>query len=1047
MPLSSGTVVCEIGAPLGAGAIDGLYRGGMLKSDAEFMQPIRQTPPGTEKVRHSRKHRRVIVFAALVASISIARLPAQSQPAQYVRTVWQTEQGLPQNSVNAIVQDHRGYLWIGTFGGLARFDGERFRVFDSADTPGFGNNRILSLYENRSGVLWIGTVDGGLIRLDDDVATTYTERDGLPSRFIRSIRGDAEGNVWINTSEGVARFSGTKLEAQRTHLGKPVREFYLKARDGGIWFRSGQDLLRFSADGSIATLRPRKPSVFLIREARDGSVWIVLRDEYRLVHYEGGVFSDVSLPPVRRELMPEDREFAVAITESADGALLLFTPAGLVRIVNGKLSPPQPLSMPADAPELPKVRGFLSDREGNLWFGTVGKGLVRLRPTPLTAYGKDEGLSDSSFYAVFQDREGRVWLGGDFLYWFDGRQFHLFPGVRDTVAIAQTRDGDLWFGGYAGLYRWRSDVLSHFKIDAPAVHTIYQDRDGTLWIGASTEDRPGGLFRFREEKVDQIPGISGVSQIIEDREGGFWVAGLEGLFHMRDGKAVSYDQKHGLPDHIQDIYQDSSGTLWLATYGRGLFRWRDGKLKAITTKDGLPNNMVLRILNDGRDNLWLSSNQNIFRLSLKEMTDFAEGRISSVLPVSYGLTEGMKSSECNGGSPGGWKTSDGRMWFPTLRGVVAIDPTAANLLPPPIVVEEASANNVSMPLTGQAFVPAGHNTFDFRFTALSFAAPEKLHFKYRLEPFDKDWVDAGTRRTAHYTNMAPGNYSFLVVAANNYGVWNDQGARVRFELRPHFYQTNSFYASEIAAFFLVLWGLYRLRVYQIHREFNAKLEGRVDERLRVARELHDTLLQSVQGLMLRLQVVHEMLPAGAAKDELEQTLELGDQAIVEGRKTVHDLRFSNTHELAQAVRTLGNELATRSKVSFRVVVQGPAGKLHETVRDELYRIAGEALRNAFTHARAEHIETEITFGDRSVRMRIRDDGQGTSAEILKAGRSGHFGLAGMQERARRIGAKLTIWSAIGAGTEIDVSIPGAIAYGKPSRGSRFAFLHRKAGGD
>ena len=348
-----------------------------------FVPPIRPTGPRAEMVKHPRQHRIAMALAAgLLASLLITPLRAQSHPPQYITTVWQTEQGLPQNSVNAILQDHRGYLWIGTFGGLARFDGERFRVFDSADTPGFSSNQILSLYESRSGVLWIGTVSGGLIRLEDGVATTYTERDGLPSGFIQSIRGDAEGNVWINSSRGVAKFAGAKLEAYPTHRGKAVREFYLEARDGSMWFRCGNELVRFGADGSLATLKVRKPSVFLVQEAGDGSVWVAVRDEYRLVRYDQGAFSDVPLPPIRRRALAEDPEYTVTMAEGADGELLLYAPAGLVRIVDGRLRPPQPLSLPANGGELPKVRSLLVDREGNLWVGMVGPGLLRLRPAP-----------------------------------------------------------------------------------------------------------------------------------------------------------------------------------------------------------------------------------------------------------------------------------------------------------------------------------------------------------------------------------------------------------------------------------------------------------------------------------------------------------------------------------------------------------------------------------------------------------------------------------------------------------------------------------------
>jgi len=987
--------------------------------------------------------------AGLLASLLITPLGAQSHPPQYITTVWQTEQGLPQNSVNAILQDHRGYLWIGTFGGLARFDGERFRVFDSADTPGFGNNQILSLYESRSGVLWIGTEDG-LIRLENGVATTYTDRDGLPSSFIQSIRGDAEGNVWIKSSGGVAKFVGAKLEAYPTHRGKAVREFYLQARDGSMWFRRGNELVRFGADGSLATLQVRKPSVFLVQEARDGSVWVAVRNEYRLVRYYQGAFSDVPLPPIGQRALTKghDPEFDLTMAEGAEGELLLLTPAGLVRIVDGRLSPPQPLSLPANGGELPKVRSLLVDREGNLWVGMVGPGLLRLRPAPLTAYAKGEGLSDSSFNTVFQDREGRIWLGGDLLYGFDGHRFHRFPGVQDILALAQTGDGDLWFGGYGGLYRWRSGVLSHFKVEAPAVGSIYQDREGTLWIGGSMEERPGGLYRFREGRLDQIPGISGVQSILGGRDGGFWVAAIEGLFYVRGGQAFLYAPNRSLPGHIVDVYPDSTGTLWLATYGGGLFRFRDGHLKAITTKDGLPNNMLLRILEDGEGNLWFTSTRNIFRLSLKELNDFAEGRISSLLPVTYGVAEGMRTGECNGGSPGGWKTRDGRIWFPTVRGVVAIDPTAGNRLPPPVVLEEAWANNWNLAGDGQTSVPPGNNTFDFRFTALSFSAPGKLRFRYRLEPADKDWVDAGTRRTAHYTNMAPGKYSFQVAAANDYGIWNEQGASVRFVLQPHFYQTNWFRALCAAVFLGLLWTAYQFRVRQLHHQFEMTLDARVGERTRIARELHDTLLQSLHGLLLRFQAASNLLPErpAEAKQRLDSAIDQAAQAITEGRDAVQGLRSSavESNDLALAVSALGKELAAdetnRNSAVLQVAVEGTPRNLHPILRDEVYRIAGEALRNASRHAQARQIEVEIRYDERELRLRVRDDGKGIDPKVLTGdGRAGHFGLRGMRERAKLVGGKLDVWSELDTGTEVELTIPASLAYAKsPPRRSWFS---------
>jgi len=975
----------------------------------------------------------------------IGPVQAQSYPTQYVATVWTTEQGLPQNSVNALLQDHDGYLWIATFGGLVRFDGERFRVVDSTDLPGLRSVRIISLYETHSGELWIGTAGAGLSRLVRGVATTYTERDGLPSGFINSIRGDAEGNVWINTSGGLAHFAGAKLTAYPTYRGKPVREFYFQARDGSMWFRYGKEVLCFRTDGSIDTMDVAEPSVFLVHEAANGGVWIAVRDAYRLVRYYRGRFSDVRLPPLEhREWLAQYPEYILTMTDGADGNLLLLTPAGLVRTTGGALSAPEPLPLPANAGELPKVRSLLLDRDGNLWVGTIGSGLLRLRPAPLTAYGKNEGLSDSGFHTVFQDREGRIWLGGDQLYWFDGHRFHMLPGVANIISINQTRDGDLWFGGYGGLYRWRSGTLSHFEVEGSAVSVIFQDREGVLWIGAARENRPGGLFRLRDGKSERISGIPDANEIVEDRDGDLRVLSSDGMFRLRAGKALAENQLPSVPYHIVSAYQDSKGTFWLATQGGGLVSLRGRQMKAITTKNGLPSNTLVGMLDDGRGNLWVSSNQNILRFSLEELNDFVDGKTSSVSLVSFGIAEGMRTSECNGGNPGIWKTTDGRIWFPTLHGVVAIDPRAGNPLPPPVVVEEASAEGLMLAHEGTPAAPAGNNTFDFRFTALSLSAPERVRFKYRLDPYDKDWVDAGTRRTAHYTNMAPGEYSFHVIAANNYGIWNREGEAVRFVLRPHFYQTTWFYAFCVATSLALPWLAYQLRLRQLDRAFNRRLAERVEERTRIARELHDTLLQSFQGSLYRFQAARNLFSRRPddALNTLEAAIKRAEDALAEGRDAIQNLRVGPVEaRLEDLLATTGQELADAqdrngNSAVFRVTTEGQPRTLSPMLGDEVYRIAREVLRNAFQHARARQIEAAIQYDPKIFCLRIRDDGKGMDAEVLKEGaRAGHWGLPGMRERAKRIGARFTIWSENGAGTEVELTVPARLAYqsARPSR--------------
>ncbi len=1014
-------------------------------------------------VPRSWQHRIAVPLAlGLLASILIASARAQSDPVKYIATVWQTEQGLPANTINTIVQDHEGYLWAATNAGLARFDGVHFRVFAAEDFPSLQSSRFQSLYASNSGDLWIGTRNGGLIRMHEGSATTYLERDGLPSRNVRSIREDAEGKIWINTMTGIACFASGKLQMYTSYGGKAVNEFFLQARDGSMWFRSGKEVVRFGANGSIATLAGGS----MVTEARDGSVWVAIQHQYRVVRYDQGVFSDVPLPlsgvrqwmaadPWQGVAMEGDpRQGVLAIATDSDGELLLLTPAGLVRVVDGKLSPPEALPLPANIGDPPRVLSLLVDREGNRWVGTVGRGLFRFRRAPLIAYGKDEGLSDAPFRAVFQDREGRIWLGGDDgSYWFDGHKFNRLPGLSQIGAITQAQDGGLWFGGAGAVYRWRSGVLSRFSIDSPAVFQLLQDRDGTLWTVAPSYEQKWHLYRFLDGKFEQADGD--VVNVTEDRGGGLWLGGVypPALRFVRGGKTILYyDVVRGMPPNgVHSFWQDPNGTLWFSTT-TGLYRLRDDKFAAITARKGLTTE-ITSILDDGKGDLWLPSEHGIFRLSVKEVNDLADAKVSSMPPISYGIAEGMKNTECNGGVPGSLKAHDGRLWFPTMSGVVVVDPNAVNG-PPPVVLEEAWANKVKLARNYYTSVPAASNTFDFTFTALDLSAPDRLRFSYRLVPYDKEWVDAGTRRTAHYTNMPPGEYSFEVIAANSFGIWNKHGAGVRFVLQPHYYQTSWFRALCAAMFLATLWVAYQLRVRQLAYQFNMRLEERVNERTRIARDLHDTLLQSFQALLPRFQAVIYKLPEGAddARKTMEKAIDQAAEAITEGRDAVQALRMSTVekNDLAVAIRTVGEELASaetnQSSPNFNVVVEGTSRNLHPILRDEVYRLAAEALRNAFRHAVAQNVEVEIRYDENYFRLRIRDDGKGIDLAVLRGdGREGHFGLHGMKERAKLVGGKLTIWSELDSGTEIELIIPASRAYGKSTR--RFWYFGKRSAMD
>jgi signal transduction histidine kinase len=492
---------------------------------------------------------------------------------------------------------------------------------------------------------------------------------------------------------------------------------------------------------------------------------------------------------------------------------------------------------------------------------------------------------------------------------------------------------------------------------------------------------------------------------------------------------------------------DRDGTLWAATQG-GLSRIKDGHVATLTGKNGLPCDAVNWVMEDDAHSFWLGTACGLLRIARSELEAWAGDPKRKIQTTVFDTSDGVRSHATTGSySPRVAKSKDGKIWFLPFDGVSVIDPQhlSFNKLPPPVHIEEIIADRKKYTTSSNLHLPPLVRDLEIDYTALSLAAPEKVFFRVQLEGRDPDWKDVGTERKAFYSDLPPRNYRFRVRACNNSGVWNETGASFDFSIDPRYYQTAWFKIACAAAFLTLLWGLYRLRLYQIAREFNVRLDERVGERTRLARDLHDTLLQSFQGVMLRLQVVEELLPPGKAKEQLEQTLERADQAIAEGRSAVHDLRSSTTvtNELAQAMRSIADELATEGSPTFRLVVEGPVRELHPILRDEVYRIAREALRNAFNHARAHHIEAEITYGERLLRLRIRDDGRGIPPETLESGRSGHYGLNGMRERARQAGASLDIWSSAGSGTEIDLSLPGSIAYGKSTTRSRLQLLRKK----
>ena len=977
---------------------------------------------------------RVIVGCLLALPLgcgtSALALDPHKPLAQLSLALWQTENGLPQNTVHAIAQTRDGYLWVATEAGLARFDGVRFAIFDKQNTPQLKSNYVRALCADRRGRLWLGTTDG-LLKFADDQFTNVALPADPADNSINLIYEETDGNILVATNNGLFRFSdgaGKQFQSGAKGGMRGVQSLFAD-RDGALWLGTSTGLSRFK-DGQLTDYNAQADlngrSIVAITQTADGRLWFATLDgliclcDAKLTIYT----AREGLPGSRINALYADRE----------GSLWLATTAGLYRFADGRFD----AYSAGDGLSTAIILALFEDAEGSLWVGTESAGLQLLRDKKFTTYTVRDGLAGDLVKAIYEDHAGNIWIGtyGHGLSRFkDGRftNYSTADGLSSDIVLALAEDaqGDLWVGTPDGLDRFHEGRFKAYtSADGLAndfVRSIYEDQRGALWIGTR-----GGLTRLQAgvfniyTTQDGLPNDF-VGTILEDAQGNLWVGTLGGLSRFRDGRFTTYTTRDGLSsDVVISLYEDGAGVLWIGTNGGGLDRFKDGKFTAYTAPAGLFADVVYRVLEDGQNNLWLSGNKGIFRLGKQELNDFAAGRVQTVTSIVYGTADGMPTRECSGGGhPAGWRGRDGRLWFPTIKGVAMIDPAQIKLneQPPPVRIEQINVDDEPLALGRTGTLAPGKSRFDFAYTAPSFIAPEQVRFKYKLEGFDRDWVDGGARRVAYYTNLPPGRYKFTVIAANNDGVWNETGASFEFYLRPHFYQTYWFYALCLLALALAAWQLYRLRVRRMRGQFAAVLQ----ERNRIARELHDNLAQEILGISVQLELVARLLATSteAAKTHLDRARILVRNSINEARRYVWDLRSQTLEQrdLPTALSDTARRLTAETQVHAQVQVSGAFRPLPAATENNLLRIGQEAVNNAVRHAGAQRILINLSFAPKRVQLSVRDDGRGFDYQAQTQNNGPHFGLLGMRERAEQLGGTLNIHSAPDAGTEVVVDVP------------------------
>ncbi len=972
----------------------------------------------------------LVFLLLLVGSGTAIALDSRRDLSQFSREVWLTENGLPQNTVHSIAQTKDGYVWIGTEEGLARFDGIRFTVFDKQNTPQLKSNYIRTLLADRQGALWIGTAEG-LVRLLDGKFAVFTTNEGLPSDTIQAVYEDHEGNLWVATANGLGLFKSggvTTFTTRERLVGGSIQALFEDA-DHALWIATSYGVGRLK-DGKFANYTVRdglgSNSVRSIQQDRDGRLWFGSLGG--LTSFSGGRFTTYTT----RDGLPNDR--IISLHADRDGGLLIGTAGGLCRFSNGRFTG----FNTGEALSTSTILSLLEDLEGNLWIGTESGGINLLKDTKFTTYTVRNGLSNDLVKSIYGDRQGNTWIGtdgGGLNLLKDGKlsAYTTRDGLSSNVVLALFGDdaGNLWAGTPDGLNRFNQGKFTIYTsangLANNDVRSIFVDHRGNLWIGTR-----GGLTRMKDgvfRTFTEVDGLSNdlISTISEDAKGNLWIGTFGGLSRFKDGEFTTFTTKDGLSsDAVISLYEDSDGTLWIGTNGGGLNRMKDGRLTAYTTRNGLLDDVVYRVLEDGRNNLWLSCRKGIFHISKKELDEFAGGKTSSIAPVAYGTADGMMTRECSGGGhPAGWKGSDGKLWFPTIKGVAMIDPERirTNTQAPPVVIEQIRIDDQSIAPSDGIELPPGTTRFDLYYTAPSFLAPEKVRFKYKLEGFDNDWIDSGTRRIAYYTNLRPGAYTFRVIAGNNDGVWNQTGAAFGLYLKPYFYQTYWFYAVCALGLAILAWLLFRLRVRGVKAQFDAVLA----ERNRIAREIHDNLAQEMSGISVQLEVVARTMPSGAeaARTHLDRARLQVRHGIAEARRYVWNLRSPalENNDLPTALSETARRLTNETAVQAQVEVNGTFRPLARLIEDNLLRIGQEAMNNAVKHAQARRIFINLVFDARRVQLSVRDDGRGFDNQLAGDGQSGHFGLIGMRERAEQIGGTLSIHSTAGTGTEVVADVP------------------------
>lgn len=991
----------------------------------------------------------VLSLAALLLLIRGGFCPASFAAANYSVQRWEAggEAGLPQNTVTAVVQTHEGYLWLGTYSGLARFDGVRFTVFADNTASGLASSRVTSLFEADDGTLWIGHETGDVSRYQAGRFETVPFASVPSDGKIQDLGADENGDVWAMNAEGtiIRLRDGLKLIPETGAAGNMI--VFARSARGSIWIaRNG----RVSAlrRGQLVPLQfgeaDNNQLVAGIGAAGDGALWVAADGKIRK-RVDAGWTDERSMPGEGGLIVRliETRKGDLLAATSDQGCYLIPPGAGIIQFKRAT-------GFPSDW-----VTCLCEDREGNIWAGTGGAGLVALRTAIFKTMSPPDQWQGRAVLCTCPTRDGALWVGteGAGLYrWQDGvwANFSVTAGLRNPYvwSVAEdSRDG-LWVGTWnGGLLLRRGDFFD--RVDGtnsgPHITAILCSERGGLWVGTGV-----GLMRYEGGRVtwhgvSQNMNRTDVRSVAEAADGTVWF-GMSGggLGCLKpDGQLCYYRQADGLAsDYVGCLRLENDGTLWIGTLGGGLTRLKNGNFASINRRQGLPNSFICHIEDDGRGSYWMSSHGGVLRVNKAELNRCADGRTGEVFCRTFGLGDGLPTLKCSDGlQPAGCRTADGSLWFSTSRGLVTVDPQdlLTNTLAPPVLIERVQLDDDVMLLdsgaTRELRIPPGPHRFEITFTALSFVASDQLHFKYRLRNQSSDWVSLGPKRTVNFNYLPPGTYGFEITACNSDGVWNEAGARLAFTVLPFFWQTLWFRAT---AGGLLLAGAAGAVWFETRRRMRRKLQilerqqAIEGERSRIAKDIHDDLGSTLTRITMlsdptRGEADETSLLAGNIRQIHQTARELTHSMdeIVWAINPQHDTLDSLVNYLEKYAQDFLSTARMRCRLD--VPLQFPVVHLSAETRHNLFLAFKEALHNVVKHSGAAQVRVTLELQPAAFALAVEDDGHGFVMSNVKNSGSvramGGNGLANMQRRLEKIGGVCEIQSSPGLGTKVIFTMP------------------------